>query len=281
MKTLLWALTAFYLALVIIYAWNPTPFAQLLAAIGIGCALSQAVLAYGWRDALAFLAICLGVTFAMENIGVATGFPFGEYHFTVGSALPHVGAIPIIVGPLWFGMGYFSWMVARTLLGDGGTRPSGLRALLLLPATAACVMTAWDLVMDPPQSTISHAWIWHQGGADFGVPLSNYFGWLLTSWLLFQLFALYLRRRPAIAPALPLQLAAILFYACTGLTHIVPWLMGQNGVITDASGHAWRIEEIRRTAVLVMACTMLPITILALLRLARPRSNAKTAATAP
>ena len=56
-------------------------------------------------------------------------------------------------------------------------------------------MTQWDVVMDPPEATISKAWIWHDGGAHFGVPLSNYLGWLLTSWLFYQAFAIYLSRR--------------------------------------------------------------------------------------
>jgi hypothetical protein len=38
-----------------------------------------------------------------ENLGVATGFPFGAYEFLVAPDLPHVGAIPVIVGPLYFG----------------------------------------------------------------------------------------------------------------------------------------------------------------------------------
>src|ERR1700749_2522954 len=46
------------------------------------------------------------------NLGSITGFPFGHYHFVVGADLVHVGIIPIIVGPLWFGMGYFAWIVA-------------------------------------------------------------------------------------------------------------------------------------------------------------------------
>jgi uncharacterized membrane protein len=69
------------------------------------------VLFYGWRKAVVLLAICFVTTFAMENIGSLTGFPFGRYHFEVGSDLIHVGVIPVIVGPLWFGMGYLlgSW----------------------------------------------------------------------------------------------------------------------------------------------------------------------------
>ncbi len=102
-----WTVLAVYLALVIGFSWNPTPLAQGLAAIGILAACVHAALSYGWKDALVLLAICLVITFTMENIGAATGLPFGHYHFDVGSSLPRVGAIPVIVGPLWFGMGYF------------------------------------------------------------------------------------------------------------------------------------------------------------------------------
>ena len=57
----------------------------------------------------------------MENIGASTGFPFGSCHFEDDAGLPSVGRIPIIVGPLWFGAGYFSWVVASILL-DGADR---------------------------------------------------------------------------------------------------------------------------------------------------------------
>src|SRR3974390_889058 len=189
----LWLLLMAYLALVIRFAWNPTPPAQALAAAGILAACLHAVLFYGWKDALALLSICLAVTFAVENIGSATGFPFGHYHFEVGPDLPHGGLIPIIVGPLWFGMGYFAWIVAGTLLGSTA-RPTGQFVLFAWPILASFVMTQWVLVMDAPESTIARAWIWHDGGTHFGVPLSNYFGWLLTAWLFYQAFALYLSR---------------------------------------------------------------------------------------
>ena len=262
---------AVYLALVIGFAWNPTPLAQALAAIGILAALLHAALFYGWKDALALFAICLVVTFAMENLGSLTGFPFGHYHFEVGANLPHVGVIPAIVGPLWFGMGYFSWILAGTLLG-APARPSGRFELLAWPVVAALVMTQWDVVMDPPLSTISKAWIWHDGGAHFGVPLSNYAGWLLTAWLFYQAFALYLSRRRDVVPSAEsskaLRLVAIALYLSSGLTHLTPWLLGQTGEVIDAAGHLWRIGDIRAATVVTMLVTMLFASVLAVLRLA-------------
>ncbi len=275
-----WIVLAVYLALVVGFSWNPTPLAQGLAAIGILAACVHAALFYGWKDALVLLAICLVITFAMENIGAATGLPFGHYHFEVGSNLPRVGAIPVIVGPLWFGMGYFSWVVAGTLLGGAQARLSRNVELIALPVVAAFVMTQWDVVMDPPESTISKAWIWHDSGAHFGVPLSNYLGWLLTSWLFYQAFALYLSRRRDVSAwtaeqGRALRLVAILLYLGSGLTHVTPWLIGQGGEVVDAANHVWRIEDLRGTTVVILLFTMVFTSMLAALRLAtdgpRPR----------
>jgi uncharacterized membrane protein len=277
-ETAFWIVLAVYLALVIGFAWNPTPLAQGLAAIGIVAACVHATLFYGWKDALVLLAICLVIAFVMENLGVATGFPFGRYHFEVGSNLPHLGTIPVIVGPLWFGMGYFSWVVAGTLLGGAQARLSRNIELIALPIVAAFVMTQWDVVMDPPESTISKAWIWHDGGAHFGVPLSNYLGWLLTSWLFYQAFALYLSRRRYVSaqPAeqgRALRLVAILLYLCSGLTHLTPFLLGQGGEITDAANHVWRIGDLRETTVVILLFTMVFTSMLAALRLATDASD--------
>ena len=272
-----WTILAIYLALVTGFAWNPTPLAQGLAAIGIIAACAHAVLTYGWKDAFALGVICIVITFAMENIGVTTGLPFGHYHFEVGGGLPHVGAIPIIVGPLWFGMGYFSWIVAGTLLGVPA-RMSRRFELVALPIVAAFVMTQWDVVMDPPESTISKAWIWHDGGAHFGVPFSNYLGWLLTSWLFYQAFAIYLgRRRPvssfAAGHGRALRLVAILLYLASGLTHVTPWLIGQSGDVVDVAGQVWRIHDLRETAVVTMLFTMFFTSMLAALRLATDNAD--------
>lgn len=250
-----------YLAVVVGFAWNPTPLAQALAAAGIAAAFAHASFTYGAKHALALFVICTAITFVMENLGAATGFPFGYYHFEVASGLPHVGAIPIVVGPLWFGMGYFSWIVAGILLDGADIHLRERLNVIVLPVIAAFVMTQWDLILDPPSATISRAWIWRDGGGFFGVPASNFFGWLLTSWLFFQAFALYLHsRKGALARAAgqgrQFRALAVLFYLSSGLTHLTPWLMGQSGEAADGAGHIWRVEDIRETAVIEVLLTM-------------------------
>jgi uncharacterized membrane protein len=277
-ETAAWIGFAVYLVLVVGFAWNPTPFAQGLAAIGIAAACAHAVLFYGWRDAAVLLVICLVTTFTMENIGSVTGIPFGRYHFEVGSNLIHVGVIPVIVGPLWFGMGYFAWILAGILLGRTGPDLHGTFETLTRPIVAAFAMAQWDVVMDPPEATISKVWIWHDGGGYFGVPLSNYLGWLLTGWLFYQAFAIYLGRRQIAAQPIGRQrafgLVAILFYLSSGLTHVTAWLMGPGGEVTDAANHVWRMQDVRESTVVVMLFTMFFTSVLAALRLATENSRA-------
>lgn len=272
LEIVFWLALAAIFAIVVGFSWNPGPLGQVLAAVGIACALIHAGLTYGPIRALAFLAICLVVTFVLENLSTATGFPFGHYHFVVGGWLPHVGSIPLIVGFLWFGMGYFSWIVAATILDGADHRIGEQGNLFLLPLVSAFAMTQWDLVMDPPMATIFHAWIWHDGGPDFGVPVSNFAGWFLTSWLFFQLFAIFLSRRaphPTTRQERALRLAAIFLYIAPGLTHLVAWITQANGTVVDAAGHAWQANDIRSMAVVVMISTMAFTASLAAMRLWR------------
>ena len=275
-QAVLWLAIAGILAAAVGFSWEPTPLAQALAAIFIVCALIHAAFAYGLRSALILFVASNAISFAMENLGAATGFPFGSYHFEVGAHLPHVGLIPIIVGPLWFGACYFSWVIASVLL-DGADRRLDRRFnLIALPVVSAFAVTQWDLVMDAPNATIAKAWIWHDSGGMFGVPLSNYFGWLLTSWLIFQAFALCLRRsgvRLHPGKSIRLPLIGILFYLGSGLTHIVPLIMGQTGEAIDARGYAWQVHDIREATVAILLLTMVFTALLAALRLAQQATS--------
>jgi uncharacterized membrane protein len=193
-----WILFVTFLLAVVALAGMPSPIAQALAGGGIVIALAHGARVYGGPGILLFLAICLVVTIAIENLGIATGFPFGHYHFEVAAALPYIGAVPIIVGPLYFAMGYFSWIVASLLLDDADLHLDRPFNVVALPLIAAFVMVQWDVVMDPPNATLYKAWIWHDGGGYFGVPLSNYAGWYLTVWLFYQAFALAVYFRPSL-----------------------------------------------------------------------------------
>ena len=139
-----------------------------------------------------FTALCFVIGNLAENLSVLTGFPFGRYHFTevMGPKLFHV---PVLLGLAYVGMGYLSWTLGLIVAGERGNRLQGSR-IVTLPLAAAFLMVAWDLSMDPIWSNFVHGWIWHEGGAYYGVPVSNFLGWYLTVYLIYQSFALYLLR---------------------------------------------------------------------------------------
>ena len=68
-ETALWLAIAGILAAAIGFSWNPTPLAQVLAAIFIGCALVHAASNYDGRRALILFVACSAIAFAMENLG--------------------------------------------------------------------------------------------------------------------------------------------------------------------------------------------------------------------
>src|SRR5438270_10955270 len=110
-------------------------------------ALIHGAMSYGLRGILIFLAICLIVGNLFENLGVATGFPFGRYYFTdaMGPKLFHV---PVLAGLAYAWMGYLSWTLGRVILGNLRSPIVGTR-VLTLPLVAAFIMIAWDLPNDP------------------------------------------------------------------------------------------------------------------------------------
>ena len=83
----------------------------------------------------------------------------------------------------------------------------------MLPLVASFVMTAWDFSMEAVWADIDHAWVWRDGGSYYGVPASNFFGWLLTVYIFYQILASYLRSRVTIRSRTSHWRLAILFYA--------------------------------------------------------------------
>jgi uncharacterized membrane protein len=231
-------------------------------------ALIHGTMFYRARGILTFFAICLVVGNIFENVGVRTGFPFGDYYFTERMG-PKLSVVPIQLGLAYLGMAYLSWTLARVILGGIQSPLTGLR-VVTLPLIAAFTMVAWDFSQDPVWSTILHLWIWREGGAYFGVPVSNFLGWYLTVYVFYQLFALYLRGRSTDVDTLPSTywLQAVLFYGASAAGNIL-LIIPQAGpsVVSDPTGAQWRVSDITGVCALVSLFTMGAFALLAWVRL--------------
>jgi len=128
-----------------------------------------ALFAYlGPRRALLSLLALSAFAFAIESFGVATGVPYGDFYY--GDAL---GPRAFDLVPLLLPLSYVPLVV-------GATAAAWTRGPRLLHIILATLLLVWmDAVLDPGAAFLGF-WVWPEGGAYYGVPLSNYIGWLLS-----------------------------------------------------------------------------------------------------
>jgi putative membrane protein len=256
--------------------YRTTALTVLHLVILLTFAFVHGALRYGTNGIIAFAVICLVVSNLIENLGVATGFPFGPYHYTDALG-PKLGYVPLMIGPAYLGVGYLSWVLATVLVGDVRRNADAL-STFATPAIGAFIMVLWDLAMDPSASTLGQWWIWHEGGGFFGVPLQNYLGWYLTVFVFMQMFALYLRARGPQQPApqpKSYYLQATAMYAVVALDFVAGYLAhGGSQPLIDAAGVTWRSGDIRETAALTSLLTMMFVVALVLAKVAREPAEA-------
>lgn len=169
-----WALLAALILAQICYPLTTggTRAAITVATVLLGYAMSvtHAFLTRGRRAAAALIATATVGGFAVEAIGVATGFPFGTYDYS-GELGPKLLDVPLIIPLAWTWMAWPAWVAATYVT----NRPAVRIAL------AALGLAAWDLFLDP-QMVAEGYWRWHSPTPALpgvpGIPIGNYLGWL-------------------------------------------------------------------------------------------------------
>lgn len=261
-KTILWVLAAAYaVALIANIAFGLSIPIAIVLLLSVAFALIHGAGRYGWSGIAAFIVICLVVSNILENTSIMTGFPFGHYHYTDALG-PKLFLVPLLIGPAYLANGYLAWVLGNVLVGEVRRESSALTTLAA-PFIASFLMVMWDLTLDPRSSTIQHMWIWEHGGGYFGVPFTNYLGWFFTVYVFLQLFALFVRFRPAGSEGArdwprSRYAQAVVMYAIVGLTPVLTFLVGgTNTQVTDAAGVVWQTASIAEAAATVSIFTMI------------------------
>jgi uncharacterized membrane protein len=172
-------------ALAIGFAWG----GQTTVMLGAVAGLSYLTWAVGARSALLVFATSFVLSLAAELAGTATGFPFGPYSYTNRLGYLIGGLVPFNIPTSWFYMLVASLAIcSRTMRARDDSTTKWWWAFI-----AAVVLTAWDVSMDPAMVKTVH-WQWNipdlsgaslsarvfGSGFFFGMPLTNWLGWLLT-----------------------------------------------------------------------------------------------------
>ncbi|MBI5825469.1 MAG: carotenoid biosynthesis protein [Chloroflexi bacterium] len=216
------------LTLVLQYQMNvarslPYFLVPLTTILGFVIALLHSKERMNWNRTLWLLVSAFVVSLAFESVGVLTGLVYGPYHYTEKLGYLFLGLVPLIIPVAWFMMMYPSFVVADWIV----PARSPIR-FVIVAAVGAFIMTAWDVVMDPVMVQGGH-WVWDVQGAYFGIPLQNFFGWWLTTFVTFLCFVWLAK------PELPnhtdgqFDRLAILLFVTTSLGNIVGALLGGLG----------------------------------------------------
>ncbi|MBS1167381.1 MAG: carotenoid biosynthesis protein [Proteobacteria bacterium] len=274
----LWAIAALALAIAAfagagISARFENPAFVVLALTCVAFVFLHGMMRYSLKVMLVFLVITSFWALFWENLSVFTGFPFGWYHYD-DSFGPKLLQAPYFLTVAYFQYVYLAWTMAHIVLGRYTNKIEGAWTFVL-PLVATFIIVMFDNVFDPYNSTMVGHYVWHSGGAYFGVPFSNYLGWYLCTWTMFQSFALYkhwTQTRSEPEPTVLFEPSYWLANVATYLSWLVLFLV--KGFTVDPTitlhtmdGLTWNEAALLQTAGIIGIATMGFIALLSLLKI--------------
>lgn len=169
----------------------------------------------GWKKTLTFTGVGYAIAFVSEKLSITTGFPYGWYYYidTTSHKELWIWGVPFFDSLSYVFLTYCSYTTALFILSPLATRTMDLITLetrAIRHSWAALVLGAFlqtflDIIVDPVALQgrrwfLGQIYGYKEAGVHFGVPLSNYAGWLLTSFVLVAAFQLIDRTQEAKTP---------------------------------------------------------------------------------
>lgn len=170
----------------------------------------------GWRKTACFTLAGYLIAFGSEWLSINTGFPYGWYYYidSTSSRELWVAGVPFFDSLSYVFLSYCSYCMALFVLSPlKGWRwnlvtleTRRIRGSLSVLILGSFLQTFLDIIIDPVALQGSRWFLgkiygYGTNGIHFGVPLSNYVGWLLTSFCLLSAFQLIDARQTEDAPA--------------------------------------------------------------------------------
>lgn len=164
----------------------------------------------GWRRTLTFTVVGYLIAFASEWLSINTGFPYGWYYYieTTRNQELWVAGVPFFDSLSYVFLSYCSYTTALFILSPlkswrwnfATLETRRIRRSCSALILGAFLQTFLDIVIDPVALQgrrwfLGQIYGYRETGLHFGVPLSNYGGWLLTSLFLVGAFQLIDARR--------------------------------------------------------------------------------------
>lgn len=146
--------------------------------------LFHAFYSFGWRYSILYLSLTLAFALATEQIGIATGWPFGNHTFNATLGL-RIYDVPLVIPFIWVMLAHPILVAARRITQHWVFLYGGI------------VLAGWHLFIDSQLSS-NHQVIWSFADTPLPfekeIPVSSPVGWLFIGMLLFALLHVVLPR---------------------------------------------------------------------------------------
>ncbi len=120
------------------------------------------------RRSMAGIAAAVLYTYGIEIVGLATGFPYGDFSYLVDLG-PMIAGVPVGLPLFFLPLAVNGYLLSMLLVGKRAWR---------LPVTLVTVLLI-DMVLDPAAVSLG---IWsYADGVYHGVPVSNFLGWMMST----------------------------------------------------------------------------------------------------
>ena len=130
----------------------------------------------GGRRAAVILLTLAAFGLAIETTGTVTGLPYGEFYYSEALGPKLFGVVPYILPVSYVPLVLGAVAAAYPTGKDWPDSTFARRFPWVLGS--ALLLVLMDGVLDPGAAALGF-WVWPEGGLYYGVPVSNYLGWLL------------------------------------------------------------------------------------------------------
>jgi isopentenyl-diphosphate delta-isomerase type 1 len=157
----------------------------------------------GRRDAVLLFGILGVLALVIETSAMITGFPYGHFGYSELLGYRLFGLTPWTVSLAWTPLVLAAYGIAARLVAGG--RLWAVRIILV-----SIILVVFDLVLDPGAVKIGF-WRYEGGGMFYGVPVSNFAGWLFSGVIGAAVCEIFTFFRKPLLPA-PAQLISSTFF---------------------------------------------------------------------
>lgn len=170
----------------------------------------------GLKNSIIFAAVVFISTFLFEYFSATTGFLCGQYEYSDILGFKLLGIVPLTIVITWIIMTYPSLIISRIIC---QFKKKSLLSVITISSLAGLVLTAWDIAME--QMMISKdIWIWEKAGRYFGIPLCNFLGWWLITFVSIAIY-LILTDIKEDSNTNPKNVYALYSYAIIGISTVI------------------------------------------------------------